>query len=249
VTEGEPPNTAEPTVVHLHPRAVPVRHAFAWYEEAMRLWKRAPAMWALLALATLASDLGLDALPGAGSLIGKIVTPLVASGMVFAALASDRGAPIRAAYIVAAFVVPAGAIAAIVVASAATFAAEALTAWWIADVNLLVHEGDYGSLSIAAIAGVYTVGILVSLPFTFVPFHVLLERTAGTAAFGASFRAFSLNALPLIVYGAVSLALLAFGILTYGVGFIVALPLWIASSYAAWKDIFGVSIEGAAPPA
>jgi hypothetical protein len=30
------------------------------------------------------------------------------------------------------------------------------------------------------------------------------------------------------------------GLATFGFGFVLALPLWIASSYAAWKDIFGI---------
>ena len=34
--------------------------------------------------------------------------------------------------------------------------------------------------------------------------------------------------------------LLAFGLATFGLGFVLALPLWVASSYAAWKDIFGI---------
>lgn len=215
----------------------------------MRLWKRSPASWATLALITLAIDFVLDALPGAGSLVGKIITPLVASGMIVAALAADRESRPRAMHAFAAFAAPAGAIAAIVVASLATFAAEAAAAWWIADVNLLVQAPDEASLSITAIVGVYVVGVLVSLPFTFVPFHVLLERTRAQPAFAASFRAFSLNTLPLMLYGAVSLMLLAFGLITFGVGFVVALPLWIASSYAAWKDIFGVRVDAIAPPA
>ena len=35
---------------HVHPRVVPWRHAFAWYEEAMRLFKRAPLAFAGLAV-------------------------------------------------------------------------------------------------------------------------------------------------------------------------------------------------------
>jgi len=243
------PTPVSTTAVHLHPRAVPLRHALAWYEEAMRLWKRAPATWGALAVATLVVDVALEALPGAGSLIGKVITPLVASGMVVAALAADRTSRPRFGHALAAFTAPAGAIAAIVVASVATFVAEAAAAWWIADVNLFVHEADYATLSFATIVGVYVVGVLVSLPFTFVPFHVLLERTGGRAAFDASFRAFSLNTLPLLLYGAVSLLLLGFGLLTFGVGFVVALPLWVASSYAAWKDIFGVRVDAVPPPA
>jgi uncharacterized membrane protein len=46
----------------------------------------------------------------------------------------------------------------------------------------------------------------------------------------------------LLVYGALSLALLLFGLLTSGIGLLLVLPWWAASSYAAWKDIFGVEV-------
>jgi uncharacterized membrane protein len=87
---------------------------------------------------------------------------------------------------------------------------------------------------------VYAIGILASLPFTFVPFHALLERVPPGAAFRASCAAFAMNTLPLLAYAAASLALLGFGLLTAGLGLVVALPLWAASSYAAWKDVFGI---------
>ena len=45
------------------------------------------------------------------------------------------------------------------------------------------------------------------------------------------------------LYGVLSLALLLFGSATFGLGFLLALPWWAASSYAAWKDIFGVAAE------
>jgi len=35
-----------------------------------------------------------------------------------------------------------------------------------------------------------------------------------------------------------SFALLVVGLLTYGIGLLIALPLWAASSYAAWREIF-----------
>jgi uncharacterized membrane protein len=60
------------------------------------------------------------------------------------------------------------------------------------------------------------------------------------AAFAASWNAFALNTMALLAYGALSLVLLGLSLLTMGVGLVLALPLWAASSYAAWKDIFGV---------
>ena len=219
---------------------VPWRHALAWYEEAMRLFKRAPATWMGLAALTLASELGLQTLPGAGALTGEIVTPLVACGLVYAAAAADRRVSPSLRFAIAAFGAGGGAIFAVVAASLFAFAAQAAAAWWIADANLLAVAGTSADLSVAAILGIQTTGVIASLPVTFVPFHVLLERVPPGAAFAASWNAFAQNALPLLVYAAASLVLLAFGAVTLGLGLVLALPLWAASSYAAWKDIFGV---------
>jgi hypothetical protein len=243
VTEPTPPPPSllpPPPPAHLHARVVPWRHAFAWYEEAMRLWKRAPIPWALLALATLVSELCLQAVPTIGALLGKIVTPLVGCGMVYAAASADRGKRPQFVLAVAAFRAPAAAIAAIVTASFVTFAAEGYAAWWVADANLLAPEQAATELSTTEILGIYAIGVLASLPVGFVPFHVLFERARFAEAFVASWRAFALNTSPLLVYAAASMLLLGFGLLTMGVALVVVLPLWTASSYAAWKDVFGV---------
>jgi hypothetical protein len=88
--------------------------------------------------------------------------------------------------------------------------------------------------------GARGIGTLASLPVTFVPQLALFERVTLREAFVASGLAFAQNTVPLLVYGAVSLVLLGFGLLTAGFGLVLVLPLWAASSYAAWKDIFGV---------
>jgi hypothetical protein len=235
-----------PPPAHLHPRAVPWRHALAWYEDALRLFKRAPVMWAALAFLTLASELALDAVPVVGPLLGKILVPLVACGLVFAAAAADRGEALAFAFALRALRAPGGAILAIVGASLITFAAEAFAAWWVADANLLLPAAGQ-DLAPAEVVGIYAIGILASLPVTFVPFHVLLEDVGAGAAYGASWTAFVLNTGPLLVYSAASLVLLGVGIATMGVGLVIVLPLWAASSYAAWKDVFGVREPRSAP--
>jgi len=206
----------------------------------MRLVKQRPVTWAMLAFLTLAAEFALEAVPGFGPVLGKIVVPLVACGMLYAAAAADRGGRPSLLYAATAFRAPIPAILAVVVAGAFTFAAEAFAAWWIADVNLLSRDAAGGDLTTTAIAGIYAIGILASLPLTFVPFHVLFERVAPGAAFAASWNGFALNTLPLLVYAAVSLLLLGFGLLTMGIGLVLVLPLWAASSYAAWRDVFGV---------
>ena len=237
---GPAPPPLDTFPAHLQPRPVPWQHALRWYEDAMHLAKRAPAMWALLAFLTLASEFALQAVPDVGPMLGKILIPLVACGMLYAAAAADRGARPSLAHLFAAFRAPAATIAAIVACGLLSFAAEAIAAWWIADVNLLAADPSSGDLSVAAIAGIYAIGILASLPITFVPFHVLFEQVAPRVAFAASWNAFVQNTPPLLAYAAASFVLLGFGLATMGLGLVLVLPLWAASSYAAWKDVFAV---------
>lgn len=237
---GAPSDQQRGGLIHLVPRTVAWQRAFAWYEEAMRLFKRAPAAWIALAAATLAAEFALEILPVVGPLAGKIVVPLVACGLVFAARAVDRGDTPVLALALAPFREPLPAIATIVGTALATFGVEAATAWWVGGVNLLSPDDDASRLSVAAVLGVYTIGILASLPLTFVPFHLLLERAPAVAALAASWQAFVLNTVPLLAYAGFSLILLGLGLATMGIGLVLVLPLWAASSYAAWKDIFGV---------
>ena len=211
----------------------------------MRLFKLAPLRWIGLAFLAIATELVLKAAPDGLDLIAEILAPLVASGMVYAAAVADRRErpSLRLAW--AAFGAGGNAIAAVIAASAVTTAAQAFAAWWIADVNLLAADSSALELSPGTLLGIYAVAVVLSLPVTFVPFLALLERASFPAAFAASAAAFAQNAAPLAAYAAGTFALLGFGLLTSGIGFVVALPLATAASYAAWKDVFGV---GAAPP-
>ena len=244
---GPPPPDEPPLLLpeeqpstHLRPHAVPWQHAFAWFEAALPLFKRRPAVWMGLAVITLACELGLQLLPDPWTLLGKVLAPLVACGMIVASAAADASSPPRLGFAFAAFRLPRGAILAIVVASLATFGAEAFAGWWIADANLFSVHGTGEELSASAAFGVYTIGVLASLPMTFVPMHVVLEPVGFGPAFSASWEAFVLNTPPLLVYAAISLLLLGVGVVTMGLGLVLVLPIWAASSYVAWKDIFGV---------
>lgn len=225
---------------HLAARAVPWQHAIAWFEEALRLFRRRPFIWIALAVLTLAAELVLQFPPDPWPLVSKIVVPLIACGMLIAAAAADRHASPRLAHALTAFRAPSRAVVAIVVSSLITFFAEAFAAWWIADANLFFTHSGAEDLTPLAWMGVYAIGVLASLPVAFVPLHALFEPVGFAQAFIASWNAFLLNTTPLLVYAALSLVLLAFGLLTMGLGLVFVMPLWAASSYTAWRDIFSV---------
>jgi len=234
-------DTPEPSTPLRGARAVPAMHALGWYREAMRLWKRGPATFAVLALATLAVEFTLNLIPSGGVLLAQIAVPLAACGLLFASLAADRGGRPRLGDFIAIAGASPRALFAVIVSGVIVFAAEALTGYAVGHVNMLAPGPSDASITPGIALAIYTVGIAVSLPFTFVPFAALFDGLSLRESFAQSIRGFVVNVAPMALYGFLSLALLLFGSATFGLGLLLALPWWAASSYAAWKDIFGVA--------
>ena len=203
----------------------------------MRLWKRAPMMHCALGAIALAVQIALELVPEAGALVSRIVAPLVACGMLYAAAASESGERIRFAFAARAFGATAGAIGAIVVASLLTFGAEWAVARALGGVDLLRPAEITSEVPAGVVLSVYAAGILASLPMTFVPLETLLAGRGFAESFRASTRLFAGNAAALLVYGAIALALVPVGLLTMGIGLVVALPLVACATVASWRDL------------
>jgi hypothetical protein len=229
-------------------RAVPAAHALEWYHEALRLWRRGPLTFATLALVTVAIDFTLSLLPVIGVSIAQIAVPLAACGLLYASLAADRGGRPRLADLAGILGATPGALITVIVSGVVVFVAEALMANAVSNVNLLAPRTTDTAIPPGAMLAIYAAGIVVSLPFTFVPFAALFDRLPFAAAFAQSFEGFVHNLAPFALYGVLSLALLLFGWATFGLGLLLALPWWAASSYAAWKDIFGVGMAADTNP-
>jgi hypothetical protein len=223
------------------PRAVVASRAFAWFEDAMRLFKRAPLNWCVLGFMTLATEIGLQLVPGIGVAASKVIVPVVECGMLIGAAAVDRGEALEIRYAVAVFGARPAALAAIVVSALLIFGAEALAGYALAGVNLLVPAGDESALTASTLITVFAIGTAVSLPMMFVPFAALFESASFGRAFAISARGFALNVAPLALFGALALVLILIGLLTLGIGLIAVFPLLAAASYAAWKDVYAVS--------
>lgn len=220
---------------------MPARRALDWFSEAMRLWRRGPAMFCAFALVVVVASVVLEPVPVAGALAANVLAPLLACGLLYASLAADRGDRPRWSHLVAVFAAPLPAQAAVVAGSLVPLAVEALAAWSVADVNVLLPLADASQLSVGAIAAIYAAGVAASLPVTFVPMAALFDGEPFARAFAASLRAFARNVPALGAFAAFSFVLLALGIATSGIGLVLALPWIAAASYAAWKDVFAVA--------
>ena len=220
-------------------RAVRADRAFAWYSEALRLFKRHPLRFGALAVAIVAVELLLDVVPVAGRPAANVLVPLLACSLLYASLATDRGDQPRLRHLLLPFAAPVSAVAAVLLASVTVFAVEWLVAWHLTGVNLLA-AGDPQTLGALATFVIYGAGVAVSLPLTLVPLCALFDQSSVRDAFAASVAAFLRNMPAFALYGALSVALLGLAFVTVGLGLLIALPLWAASSYAAWKDLFNI---------
>jgi hypothetical protein len=216
---------------------VSIVRVFAWFEGAMRLFKRAPARWCALGGFTLAAKLALELVPGIGHAASEVIVPVVECGLLIGAANVDRGVPLDLRCAIAAFRAPPAALAAIVVSSLLVSAAELLVAYTLADVNLLT-EPDAARLTPPVLLAVIGAATLASLPLAFVPMAALFQGARFVHAFAASLQGFALNVAPLLLFGALSLLLTLVGLLTFWVGLIAVFPLLAAASYCGWKDIY-----------
>jgi hypothetical protein len=220
-------------------RSVRFDRAFFWYSEAMRLFKRHPLGFAGLALVVFASDLALTLVPGFGATASRLVLPLIAASLLYASLATDRDDRPRVAHLAAPFAAPLPAIGTVLYASLAVSAVECLVAWQVAGINLL-DTSEVRTLPPMMHLSIYIAGILVSLPLTLTPLLALFEGKGTKESFAVSTAAFFRNVPAFLLYGALSVALLGLAFVTMGLGLLIVLPLWAASSYAAWKDLFDI---------
>jgi hypothetical protein len=226
----------------LAPRALPISHVFGWFQSAMRLFKLAPWTWCALGAVTLGVQLVLEFIPGIGRAAAEVIMPVVECGLLVGAAALDRGGALKLRYMVAPFRAPPVALAAIVMSSLIVSAVKFAVAYSLVGVNLLADPSD-ARLTADVVAAVIGAATLASLPFAFVPFAALFQREGFLRAFAASFSGFALNAAPLIVFGVISLVLIAVGLLAWLAPLAAIFPLLAAANYAAWKDIYTPRLE------
>jgi hypothetical protein len=230
------------------PRSLPAGRALAWFGEAIRLWKRGPLAFSLMALVVIACALLLEPMPVIGVVAANIVSPLLTCGLLFASLAADGSEGPRFRQMFMPFASPLSAQATVVFAAlVATLIASAF-AWSIAGVNLLVPGSAASDVPPSVTTVIFAIYTLVSLPLTFVPMAALFDAEPLRVALASSLRAFARNVQPMLALGAYTYILVLAGFATTGVGLVLALPWIAAAQYAAWKDIYGVAPSGGRAP-
>jgi len=243
-------------------RAVGAGRGWAWWVEGWRLFTPSWGTWLLITLilcAILIVTTSLEkALPVLGHLVSlavEVLWPVLIGGLMLGCRAIDRGNPLLVAHLFAGFrqrtreLVIAGAIyTGLLLVIFVVIAGLMLAIFGIEFLAVLQETADVSQTGVAFTSAVVAVllGVLFFLlllvplvmAIWFAPALIMLAGLKSTTAMKASFGGCLRNVVPFLVYGAVGVLLAILASIPFGLGWLVLVPVSIASIYASYCDIF-----------
>jgi uncharacterized membrane protein len=229
-------------------RTVDAGRGWDWIVEAFDLFRRQPGMWILIVLLAGILCIGITVIPVLGSLASALLFPIVGAGLMLGCKALDEGGTLEFAHLFAGFKHKTGDLVLVGVFNLVgwvviAFAVGAVVGGGV--VMGMMRGGMPGagiSLASMLIALLLVAGLSMPLYMAtwFAPALIVLHDVAPAAAFKASFYACLRNWIPFLVYSVVLLVLFLVAAIPAGLGFLVLIPVLVASVYTAYRDIFRV---------
>jgi uncharacterized membrane protein len=236
--------------------AVPAGRGYEWWKCGWQLFADAPWIWLVITLLFIAIMFGLSLVPFVGQIASTLLYPVLGAGVLVGTRALDRGGALTVGHLFACFnekAVP------LIIVALIYFGAWFVI--WLVVVALLIgvvgfgtlgalFSGDPGDASLALIAAlgvgpliIVLIGMLLGVPlimaYWFAPALVVFRGSEPIAALKASFAACMRNMPPFLVYSLLGVVLAIVATIPLGLGWFVLMPVYAATIYASYKDIFG----------
>jgi uncharacterized membrane protein len=244
------------------PRAVNADRGLAWWSEAWRLFTPAAGVWLLIIILLIILNIVLSLIPLVGHVIGQLLFPIFAAGLMLGCRAVDRGQPLTVGHLFAGFGTRTGplfivgliytalaiAIALVVFGLLLVFFGAAIVSnlWHLQDLQELqdpwaMASSMFGTLGLAIFVGLL-VFLLLYLPLVmavwFAPALVVLRGVEPLEAMRLSFNGCLRNVVPFLLYGLVGVGLAIVATIPLLLGWLVLGPVTIASLYTSYCDIY-----------
>jgi uncharacterized membrane protein len=240
--------------------AVAAGQGLEWWRSGWDLFRRTPAIWIVLMVVFIAIMAGLSFIPFLGQIASTLLYPVLGAGVLVGARALDRGGELTVAHLFSCF--NDKALPLIIVAL--LYFGGWFVIWLIAAALLVgivgfgtvasIVSGDPTQAGIAMLATlgagsliVVLLATLLGIPlimgYWFAPALVLFRGDEPFAAMKASFTACMRNMPPFLIYGLLGIVFAVVASIPFGLGWLILLPVYAASMYASYKDIFGEPAE------
>ena len=227
-------------------RTVAAGRGWDWIVEAFALFRKQPGIWILMAVVLGVLFIGISMIPMLGSFASALLFPIFGGGLMLGCKDLDRDGPFEFEHLFAGFkqktgdLVMVGAFNLIVWVIMFFAVVTVIGGGVFMGVMQGGIEGAGVSMASVLIALLLIAGLSVPLYMAtwFAPVLIVLQDMSAGPALKASFFACLRNWMPFLVY---SVALMVLGILAAipaGLGYLVLVPVLIASVYTAYRDIF-----------
>lgn len=230
-------------------RAVETGQGWQWISAGYALFRKQPALWIGMLVVLIIIFLLLSLVPVVGALATSLLFPVFGAGFIIACQTLDQGGEMEFAHMFAGFkrntgnliVVGALYLVGIIVAMIPAFIL--LGSIFIGAMTGM--GGDPSAMMVKSM-GKFMLGMLlylalvipVAMAVWFAPALVVLHDRRPVEAMKASFFACLGNLIPFLVYGVILIVLAVVAAIPLGLGFLVLGPVFAASIYTAYRDIF-----------
>ena len=250
--QGTPPTPPiDPELKLVLPgRGLPVASGWSWIVEGWALFARAPLMWIVSIVVVFVIAIVVSFVPIIGTLAFQLFQGVFAAGFIVACRSLEKGGEFELEHLFAGFTKRLGGLLMVGLLFLLGWIAIALVFMAFVGLSILsaFMAGDAGTAlaAFAASATSMTLGVLVALglmvplmaAYWFAPALVMMHDMAPIAAMKESFFACFRNFFTFVLYGLVMTVGAFLALIPFGLGMLVWMPVAIASTYVAYRQIF-----------
>jgi uncharacterized membrane protein len=224
----------------------PAANGWTWIAEGWELFKRQPGMWIAMILVLLLIFVAAAFIPIVGGLAVTLFGPVFAAGVMLGCKALDSGEDLALSHLFDGFRSRTGALIGVGALYLAATIAVALVVSLVMGVGMMTMMGGGDQQAVAAMGMTFVLAMLIMLALLLpammavwlaAPLVVFHDHGAIDAMKG-SFAGCLKNIMPFLLYGVVLAVLSIIASLPLGLGWLVLGPVFAASIYASYRDIY-----------
>lgn len=236
-------------------RAVDAGRGWEWIADGWGLFVRQPMMWIVDGFVFSLVVAVLPYVPPVlGFIVSMLVTPVILGGLMLGSQAVHQGQPLIFGHLFAGFqrnigaLLPAGLLWLVCFVVIGLIGGLVMGFGIFGAISAAMTTGDPVQIATIIMGSIMTIllGLLVALAlfvpvammFWFAPALIVMHNLGLGAALKMSFIGCLKNIVPFLVYGLVMFVLLIIAAVPVMLGFLVLVPVIIASVYTAYRDIF-----------
>jgi uncharacterized membrane protein len=235
------------------PVTVPIGHGWSWLAEGFGYFRRNPLAWIGALLVWIGMIILANFIPVVGGLAINLLSGVIMAGFLLGIQVQERGGNFEVAHVFAGFSSNIGqllllgviyllgmllvlAVMVLVVSGSVLMLGDMQAMEQNPELMMEMMGGPAGILLM--VLAVLAVMIPLMMAYFFAPALIAIEGLSALSAMKYSFMGCLKNILPFFWYGLLGTGLMVLGMLPLGLGLLVVVPMFMASVYAAFRDIY-----------